>query len=78
MARLPKPRVPEEKVEPFMTDQVKAILEAARRSQQPRRNEAIILFLLDTGVRASELCNLTLDNLDFNSRRAYLTNGAGL
>lgn len=72
MARLPKPRVPEERVEPFTQEQVKAILQAAGRSLHPRRNEAIILFLLDTGVRASELCSLTLDNLDFQSRRAYV------
>jgi integrase len=62
MARLAKPRVPDEKVEPFTTDQVRAILEAAKRSSYPKRNEAIVLFLLDTGVRASELCSLTLDN----------------
>lgn len=73
MARLPKPKVPQEHVEPFTMEQVKAILEAARRSLHPRRNEAIVLFLLDTGVRASELCNLTVDNVDFQSRRAYVT-----
>jgi integrase len=58
MARLVKPRVPEESVEPFTVAQIKAILEAARRSMHPRLNEAIVLFLLDTGVRASELCGL--------------------
>lgn len=72
MARLSKPRVPQENVEPFTPAQITAILEAARRSLHPRRNEAIVLFLLDTGVRASELCGLTMDNLDFSSRRAYV------
>ena len=72
MARLAKPKVPTENVEPFTPAQVKSILEAARRSLHPRRNEAIVLFLLDTGVRASELCSLTVDKVDFNSRRAYV------
>lgn len=51
-------------VQPFSTEHVTALLEAARRSQHARRDEAILRFMLDTGVRASELCGLTMKDLD--------------
>ena len=35
-----------------------------------RRNKAIILMLLDTGLRASELANIKLDDID--SERGWL------
>ena len=48
-----------------------------RRGQRPsnhglphvERNRAIILTLLDTGVRASELCDLAMHNLDLRNHR---------
>ena len=33
------------------------------------RNRAIILLLLDTGIRASELCNLKINQVDLHNRR---------
>jgi len=47
-------------VQPFTQVQMNALLQAAKRSQHPRRNEAILFFLLDSGVRATELCMLRL------------------
>jgi site-specific recombinase XerD len=72
MARVPKPRVQTEQVEPFSQQQINALLKAARHSQNPRRDEAIVLFLYDTGVRASELCGLKLRDIDLSSRHAYV------
>ncbi len=37
-----------------------------------RRNEALVRFLLDTGCRVSELCGLTLDDLDLNGETALV------
>jgi site-specific recombinase XerD len=66
---LDKPTSQSDQVQPFTDDQVKAMIRAARASMCPHRNEAIILFLLDTGVRASELCGLSLGDVDFSDEQ---------
>ena len=58
-----------ELVRPFAQEQLKALLVAARRSSHPKRNEAIVLLLLDTGLRVSELCALRRTHLDLHERR---------
>jgi len=55
-------------IQPFTTDQVEALLAATRRSKHARRDEAILLFLLDTGVRVSEMCQICMRNLDMRGR----------
>ena len=77
----PKPEI--RAIEPFSILDLKALLAALSRSrpykrpgkvetshslQNQERNEAIILLLLDTGLRASELCELTMLNLDSRNR----------
>ncbi len=42
-----------------------------------RRDQAIILFLWDTGLRASKLCGLEMHDLDLVQRRALIRNGKG-
>ena len=58
-----------DQIQPFTPDQLEAVLAASRRTHQPRRDEAIITLLLDTGIRASELCGLRHRDLDLNERR---------
>jgi site-specific recombinase XerD len=70
--KIPKPRVQTEQVQPFSQEQINALLKAARSSYNPKRDEAIVLFLYDTGVRASELCGLTMRDIDLSSRHAYV------
>lgn len=68
-------------IEPIPRDHVEKILDAAQRVTYQRndqtvsqflpdryRNRAIILLLLDTGLRASELCTIKKPNLDLQSR----------
>ncbi|MDQ3815506.1 MAG: tyrosine-type recombinase/integrase [Armatimonadota bacterium] len=69
MDRIPPPVVRSDQVRPFTPDQDRAILEAAQRSRHRRRDEAIVLFLLDTGLRASEVCNLRFTDVDLDGRR---------
>lgn len=68
LAALPKPVARQDQVRPFTQEQVAALLDAARRSALPKRNEAILLFLLDSGCRVSEVCGLQVKDLDFNAR----------
>lgn len=41
------------------------------------RDEAIILTLVDTGIRASELCNLTVGDYDQKRTRLHIKHGKG-
>lgn len=58
-----------DQIQPFTQEQIGRLRAAARRSRHPRRDEAILLFLLDTGVRASELCSLQLSDVDLQGKR---------
>jgi integrase len=43
--------------------------ESSHSVLHPERNRAIILVLLDTGLRASELCELQVNQVDLRNRR---------
>jgi site-specific recombinase XerD len=59
-----------DQVQPFNPNQVEDILNACRKSKYPQRDEAIVRFLLDTGVRASEMCNLRMRDCDLSEGQA--------
>jgi site-specific recombinase XerD len=61
-----------DQIQPFTETQVAALMQAARKSRHPRRDEALVLFLLDTGVRASELAGLRMENVDLTGKRAVV------
>lgn len=67
-AKMRPPTVPDVPVPVLSDDEVRALLKACDgKSHEARRDTAIVRFLLDTGVRASEIAGLTLDDLDFES-----------
>lgn len=70
MEKIKAPTVKNTLKEPLSSEQVTALLEAAKTSTQRHRDTAIMLFLLDTGVRAAELCNLVMGDVDFKNRSA--------
>lgn len=61
--RVKPPKLPTELLEPVDVETVKALLEATE-TRMGARNRAILLTLFDTGLRASELTALDLE--DFN------------
>jgi site-specific recombinase XerD len=69
MATLKSPVARADQIIPFTREQQEALLAAARKSRHPKRDEAILLFLLDTGARASELCGLRVKDVDLTGRR---------
>lgn len=69
---------PAAKPVPVLTDgELAALIKACGgRDFISRRDEAMIRMLLDTGVRVSELCGLTVDDLDLD-RETALVRGKG-
>ncbi len=62
MARVKMPRVDKRILPAFTPDEVRAVLKACNT----QRDTALCLFLLDTGLRASELCVLKMR--DYNPK----------
>jgi integrase/recombinase XerC len=56
----------------FSKEELRRIEEAARRGPYPARDRALVLFLLDTGIRATELCSLAWCDMDMTQRRAQI------
>ena len=89
--RVERPKPEKREILPYSLSDIKAMLEACdrtrdyvrpgkRRCNHTRptalRDRAIILTLLDTGMRASELCNLRQQHLDLKNR-SLLVMGKG-
>jgi len=67
LARVQPQVVRASQVQPFAPEQVAALLRAARKSCHPRRDYAILMVLLDTGLRAMELCGLRVRDIDLQA-----------
>ena len=66
-----------DQVQPFTEDQVLALLAASRKSRNAKRDEAILLLLLDSGLRASELCGLNFEDVNLSGMSMLIRNGKG-
>jgi integrase/recombinase XerD len=90
MVGVPAPRFEEAPVEPFSREQVEAIIKAAEfcreanttdrrrftmRRPTAKRDRAIVLTLLDTGLRATELCSLKIEDIDLKTGRVQVKHG---
>lgn len=84
MAGIPRPKVTNTERAPFTQAEVKRLLSAVQptKARRPRsgkrfidalRDRAIILTLLDTGIRAGELCALTIADLHLAAGRLTVT-----
>lgn len=58
--RVKKPKPPQTQRQPFSDDELRKLIKA---SQTNTRDAAIVALLLDTGIRANELCTLQLDDV---------------
>jgi site-specific recombinase XerD len=61
------PKVPEHILEPVGLEDVNALIDACRSGKHAERDKAVFLLLLDTGVRARELCNINLSDVDMGT-----------
>lgn len=70
--RIPLPKVEKKIVDTFTNDEIAAFFEAADKSNMPKRDRSILSLLLDTGIRASELCTITIENVRISRDDAYI------
>lgn len=90
--KVKRPRYRKTIIETFTQDDIRALLKAAgytqswqarsgkqTQSRRPTasRDRAIILTLLDTGIRAQELCDLTIGDYDEKRGRLHIRHGKG-
>jgi integrase/recombinase XerD len=92
MKAVPAPRYERAPVEPFSKEDVEALLKGCKFSREAnatdrrrfkmyrhtaRRDHAIILTLLDTGLRSSELCSLRIADADLKTGKVHVKHGIG-
>ncbi len=90
MVDVPPPKYKIAPVEVFTKDEIEMLLKACAYSREAQtmdrkkfamkrptanRDQAIILVLLDTGLRAMELCKLTVKDIDVRTGKIEITHG---
>lgn len=86
--RVPRPKVQNVEQVPFSAEEVKRLLDAAQARRRGRatsnkyfihelRDRAILLMLLDTGIRAGELVALTVGSAHLPSGKIEIIDGKG-
>lgn len=70
LRRLPIPRVPQLVVPSLREADLRELLRATETSREPQRDRAIVLLLLDTGLRLSEAAGLRIRDIDLIEGRA--------
>jgi site-specific recombinase XerD len=65
LKNLKLPRAPQKIIEPLTPEEIKVVIASINKSSPTGlRNHAILVTLLDTGLRASEVANITLGHLN--------------
>lgn len=77
MKRIPPPIVRDDHVRTLTDDQVQALLAAAKKSRNGKRDYAIVATLLDAALRASELCSIRVRDLDLLRATVMVEHGKG-
>src|SRR5690606_5155043 len=70
-------RLPQRIVRPFSADEVAALLAACGDGPIGVRDRALLMTLLDTGMRCSEVVQLDVTDLDLNTGRLRVRFGKG-
>ena len=78
LAKFRPGRLPKKEVPPLSEDEHRRVIESLDpRTSTGLRNLAVVSMLLDTGLRASELCNLRLDDLNLATGEIRVLSGKG-
>lgn len=68
MARVDKPKRRRVVVDTFSLEQVESVLATCKRDFVGVRDRAVIVLMLDCGLRVSELCGLRLEDIDWTGQ----------
>jgi integrase/recombinase XerD len=78
MLKVKPPKVNLEPLEPISLEDVRALVDTCEHGTfAGERDRAVLLFLLDTGARASEACSVKLDDVDLNTGEVIIRYGKG-
>ena len=77
LQRIRPPKLVENPLPPLNLEHLKAMLGTCGHSWIDRRDKALLLFLLDSGVRASELCSLDISDLSLEDGVVTIRQGKG-
>jgi site-specific recombinase XerD len=74
MARMKPPTIPETPPDVLRPEALKKLIDAtAGQGFDERRDRAIVLLLIDTGVRLGEITGMTVDDIDWDHEVAIVT-----
>jgi integrase/recombinase XerD len=68
MVKIERPRLPKKLIATFSPDQNADILRTCSNDFLGLRDRAILMIMIDCGLRANEICLLTLDHVDLDER----------
>ncbi len=77
MKRVPVPKQIPPDIDPFTDDELVQLFAAAGRSRSKHRDTALLYFMDETGIRASELVDLRVDDVRLSERQALIRCGKG-
>ena len=77
ISKMKAPRLVEEPLKPVKIEDVRSMLYTCDLTFLGKRNRAILLFLLDTGLRARELLSIDLDDVNMITGNYLLRRGKG-
>lgn len=76
--RVKAPHLPKQIIEPVPLEDVNSLIRTCRGdSFFDKRDRAMIFFLLDTGARAQEVCNLNLQDVELSTGQVTIRQGKG-
>ena len=67
------PKKPQKILAAYTNDEIKKLLAAAETD----REKGVILFMLDTGARISEVCGVTVSDITLKENRVHILGGKG-
>lgn len=73
MIRIRKPKLPDRTVPRLSLEQVSALIAEVTYTQSPERNLALLMLLVNNGLRRGEVLGLTLDRVHLDENRILVT-----
>jgi len=77
MRRIPMPINRDDRVRAIDESTLQAVFDAAKTTRHPKHDTAMLAVLLDAGLRASELCNLRMRDVDLMQGALMVEHGKG-